>query len=76
MSEQRKEGKTDGTFLYLIQEVPTRWNSTFHCLQRFILLSGLVGKILLSPQHKKAPPMLTPQECSEVEDVLKVLAPF
>lgn len=23
-AEQRKEGKTDGTFLYLIQEVPTR----------------------------------------------------
>lgn len=75
-AEQRKEGKTDGTFLYLIQEVPTRWNSTFHCLQRFICLSGYVGKILLSTCHKKAPPMLISQECAEIEEVLQLLVPF
>ncbi|KAL1488535.1 hypothetical protein ABEB36_014999 [Hypothenemus hampei] len=74
--EQRKEGKTDGTFLYLIQEVPTRWNSTYDCLKRFMLLSGHVGKILLSSHHKKAPSMLLPQECSEIEDVLELLTPF
>lgn len=28
--EQQNERKKDDTFLYLIQEVPTRWNSTFY----------------------------------------------
>ncbi|KAL1489200.1 hypothetical protein ABEB36_014133 [Hypothenemus hampei] len=34
-AEQRKEGITDGTFIYLKQEVPTRWNSTFIVLNDF-----------------------------------------
>lgn len=58
-NEQKKDGKSDGTYLYLKQEVPTRWNSTFYCLERFLLLSNHVGKILLPPNHKKAPLMLT-----------------
>lgn len=75
-AEQRKDGKTDGTFLYLIQEVPTRWNSTFYCLERFLFLSGHVGKILLSPSHKKAPPMLSGDELSIIGDCLEILRPF
>lgn len=75
-SEQPKEGKTDGSFLYLIQEVATRGNSTFYCLERFALLSGHVGKILLSPYHKKAPPMLTRVELAMVEECLHILKPF
>lgn len=75
-AEQRKEGKTDGNFLYLKQEVPTRWNSTFYCLERFIFLSGHVGKILLMQTHKKAPPMLTPVELSVIEECLQLLKPF
>lgn len=74
--EQRKEGKSDGTFLYLIQERATRWNSTFYCLERFVLLSGHVGKILLSPVHKKPPAMLTPSEIATIEKCLQLLRPF
>ncbi|XP_030768182.1 zinc finger BED domain-containing protein 1-like isoform X2 [Sitophilus oryzae] len=74
--EQRREGKKDGTFLYLKQEVPTRWNSTYYCLERFILLSGHIGKILLMTTHKKAPPMLTATELSIIEECLQLLAPF
>lgn len=75
-NEQEKEGKTDGTYLYLIQEIATRWNSTFYCLERFKLLSGHVGKILLSPCHKAAPPMITPSELGVIEEVLMLLRPF
>nr|CAI5835655.1 unnamed protein product [Callosobruchus analis] len=57
MSRKKRERKT---YLYLIQEVATRRNSTFYCLERFKLLPGYVGKILLSPSHKTAPPMVTP----------------
>lgn len=74
--EQQKEGKTDGTFLYLKQEVPTRWNSTFYCLERFVLLSGNIGKILLSPVHKKSPVMLTAHELAIIEECLLLLKPF
>lgn len=75
-NEQKKEGKTDGTYLYLIQEVATRWNSTFYCLERFQLLSGHVAKILLSSSHKKAPSMLLPYELGLVEECLLLLRPF
>lgn len=74
--EQKKEGKTDGTFLYLIQEVSTRWNSTFYCLERFILLSAHVGKILLSPRLQAPPNMLTPFELAIAEECLTLLRPF
>ncbi|XP_063931343.1 zinc finger BED domain-containing protein 4-like [Zophobas morio] len=74
--EQKNEGKKDGTYLYLIQEVPTRWNSTFYCLQRFKYLSGHVGKILLSSEHQKAPPMLTANELAIIDECLKLLGPF
>ncbi|XP_046388778.1 zinc finger BED domain-containing protein 4-like [Ischnura elegans] len=74
--EQKKEGKSEGTYLYLKQEVPTRWNSTFYCIERFALLSPIVGKILLSPSHKDAPPMPTAEELDIMGDVVEVLAPF
>jgi len=73
-NEQKKEGKSDGTYLYLIQEVATRWKSTFYCLERFQLLSGHVGKILMSSTHRNAPPMVTPFELAIIEECL--ITPF
>lgn len=72
--KQRKEGKSDGTYLNLIQEIVTRWNSTLYCLERFVLLSGYLGKILLSPHHKKAPPMVF--EIAKIEECFQLLRPF
>ncbi|KAG0711558.1 Zinc finger BED domain-containing protein 1 [Chionoecetes opilio] len=45
--------------LELIQAVQTRWNSTFYSLQRFAELAGCVSQVLLSKDHRTAPPMLT-----------------
>lgn len=75
-AEQAREGKSEGTFLYLIQDIMTRWNSTFYAFQRFVLLSGYIGKILLSSKHKNAPVMLTPMEVDIVRDYITVLKPF
>lgn len=75
-AEQAREGKSEGKFLYLIQDVMTRWNSTFYALQRFVTLSGHIGKILLLSKHKNAPPMLTPMEVDIVRDCIVVLKPF
>ncbi|XP_039308580.1 E3 SUMO-protein ligase ZBED1-like isoform X4 [Solenopsis invicta] len=75
-NEQKKDGKGDGTYLYLIQEVATRWNSTFYCLERFQLLSKYVGKILSCSTHKNAPPMVTPLELAIIEECLLLLRPF
>lgn len=48
--------------LELIQAVVTRWNSTFYSLERFSHLAGCVSQVLLSGDHRTAPPMLTAGE--------------
>ncbi|KAG0723282.1 hypothetical protein GWK47_042943 [Chionoecetes opilio] len=45
--------------LCVFRAVQTRWNSTFYSLQRFAELAGCVSQVLLSKDHRTAPPMLT-----------------
>lgn len=58
----------------LIQNVPTRWNSTFYMLERFIELSERISLILL--KFPKAPPMLTPSELQLAKEIVQVLSPI
>lgn len=41
----------------LINSVPTRWNSCYYMLERFMKLSKGVGSVLL--KYPKSPPMLS-----------------
>ena len=58
----------------LIQEVTTRWNSTFYMIERFLELRSVINNIIIS--HRNAPPMLTASELSILTSVLQVLRPI
>lgn len=71
---QYADGKTEGTALRLLQDVSTRWNSTYLMLQRFLTLSGLVGLALL--KFPQGPPMLSGAELASITVIAQILAPI
>lgn len=66
----RKATKGDGK---LLQEVPTRWNSTFYMLERFICLKQIVNDIV--HRHISAPDMVSAKEVQDISDVIDILRP-
>lgn len=74
--EQEKEGTSEGRVLLLIQSVPTRWNSTYDCLKRFLELSPYIARVLASPNLKKAPRMISGSEIEVLTELLNILKPF
>lgn len=66
----RKATKGDGK---LLQEVPTRWNSTFYMLERFLCLKQIVNDIV--HRHISAPNMVSAKEVQDISDVIDLLRP-
>ncbi|CAB3224851.1 unnamed protein product [Arctia plantaginis] len=58
----------------LIQEVSTRWNSTYYMIERFLELRIVINDIIF--RHRTAPPMLNASELSVLSSVLLVLRPL
>lgn len=58
----------------LIQSVPTRWNSTYYMVQRFLELRTVINYILF--RHATAPQMLSGSEISIASSVLLILRPL
>lgn len=70
---QLQNGRTEGTLLKLVQSVPTRWNSTFAMIDRFINLSDMIGTLLLKQRNVT---MLNGDELSELKELSRVLKPL
>ncbi|XP_071056773.1 E3 SUMO-protein ligase ZBED1-like [Onthophagus taurus] len=58
----------------LIQEVPTRWNSKYYMLKRFLELRSIINEIISN--HISAPAMVTAFETQEIEEVTRLLQPL
>ncbi|XP_044570347.1 E3 SUMO-protein ligase ZBED1-like [Drosophila ananassae] len=58
----------------LIQEVPTRWNSAYHMIERILLTNEAISKVLLSTS--KAPTPFTADEVAILKDIVQLLSPF
>ena len=53
INHQKASGKESAKCLNLVQDVSTRWNSTYLMLDRFLVLQESVKAVLLDPEWKK-----------------------
>ena len=77
VSKQMETGKEKRRCLLLLQDVVTRWNSTFLMLKRFLELKPVIQAILLDQDwQKKLDVNLTNADWNLMEKVVKVLEVF
>lgn len=70
---QKRDGKTDGTVLKLIQDVETRWNTTYYMLERFLTLEEYVYPV--TSKCANMPDMLSRNEILVLKDLVLLMSP-
>ncbi|KAK3924641.1 Zinc finger BED domain-containing protein 4 [Frankliniella fusca] len=70
---QREQGRTEGTFLRLTQEVPTRWNSGYLMIDKFIEMFGIIALVSMEFPDLN---MVTNLELQSLRVVRDLLRPF
>lgn len=70
----QKERNPDSTPLKMLQEVSTRWNSTFYMMKRILQLSDVLA--LVCRKLVQAPDYLTASEEEAVKEVINILEIF
>lgn len=73
-TDELRKAQSGKVALKLIQSCPTRWNSTFYMLERFLKLCEYVAPILIS--HTNAPDMISGAEKHILLQVIQVLKPI
>ncbi|XP_050506100.1 zinc finger BED domain-containing protein 4-like [Diabrotica virgifera virgifera] len=58
----------------VIQSVPTRWNSTFNMIERFLELRPIINEII--NRHSSAPIMVTAAEVEILSEMCNILEPL
>ncbi|KAF9413674.1 hypothetical protein HW555_008120 [Spodoptera exigua] len=64
----------DGKIKGLIGDICTRWNSQLFMIERFILMSSVIGSTLIN--HENAPPMFQASDIMILTEIVKKLKPF
>ena len=70
---QKRDGKTDGTVLKFIQDVETRWNTTYYMLERFLALEEYVYSV--TSKCSNMPDMLSRIEILVLKDLVALMSP-
>jgi len=73
-ADQLRNAQPKDKQLKLIQSVPTRWNSTFYMLERFIFLSEYIVPVLI--RNLNAPDMISRTQMNILKEILQILSPL
>lgn len=74
LMKEQNELNEKGQGYKLIQEVSTRWNSTYYMIERILKINNAIGRAIL--KLRKAPSPLSVDEVSVLSDMVKVLSCF
>lgn len=73
-ADQLRKAQPKEKKLKLIQSVPTRWNSTFYMLERFVSLYEYITPILI--RNVGAPHMINKTQINILIEILEILSPL
>lgn len=73
-ADELRKVQLSENILKLIQSVPTRWNSQFYMLERFVKLYEYVAPILL--KNSKSPPIIDATDLEIIKEIITILAPI